>query len=156
MTYNISFVSVIQHNDSVFVYTMKWSPQCLVDICHHTKMENIVSFWWKRLSFTLLATFIYASRCHAVCYIPMIYLFYNWKLVPFDLLHPFCLPTFHPYPWQPPICSLYLWTCFFLLDYTYREDHMCLSLFVWFISLSVTRLRSTHVANCKVSFFFMT
>ena len=31
--------------------------------------------------------------------------FYNWKSVPFDLLHPFCSPlTTHL--WWPPICSL--------------------------------------------------
>lgn len=38
-------------------------------------------------------------RCQAVHYIPMMYLFYNWKSVTFDFLHPFhLLPT--PIYWQ--------------------------------------------------------
>ena len=44
---------------------------------------------------------------YAVHYTPMIYLFYNWKFIPFDALSPF-RPVLVPCYWQPPIGSLYL------------------------------------------------
>ena len=62
---------------------------------------------------------------HDVHYIPMTYLFYNWKFVPFDRLSPIS----HPHHlWQPPICSLYLGAHFFFfwffLDFICKGDHM--------------------------------
>ena len=57
---------------------------------------------------------------HAVHSILMTHLFCKLKFVPFDPLHPFCSP--HPHVWQPPICSLYLWACLFLVS-TYKWDH---------------------------------
>ena len=42
----------------------------------------------------------------AIYYIRRTYSSYNWKFVPFHHLYPFCPPL--PYPYQPPICSLYL------------------------------------------------
>ena len=65
---------------------------------------------------------------------------YSWKFV---LLFPFTYFALSSLPpWQPPVCSLYLWVyfCFVLL---------------WFISLSVISARSIHVVtNGKISFFF--
>lgn len=42
---------------------------------------------------------------HALYYITMTYLFYNWKFAPFDLLTHFAHPA-HPSLWPPPIPSL--------------------------------------------------
>ena len=42
---------------------------------------------------TVLLTVVLITVVNAVHYIPGTYLFYNWKLVPFDSLHPL-----HPYP----------------------------------------------------------
>ena len=65
---------------------------------------------------------------------------YNWKFVPFDSLHLFCLlPT--PHLWQTLICSLYLWAyffCFFFKKIPYiGEIIWYLSFSIWLISLSV-------------------
>ena len=41
------------------------------------------------LNFQICNTGIIDYSHDAVHYIPMAYLFYNWKFVPFDSLHPF-------------------------------------------------------------------
>lgn len=43
---------------------------------------------------------------HAAQLIPMTYSFHNWKPVPPDTLLPFCPPTKHLPPWQPPLFSV--------------------------------------------------
>ena len=95
-------------------------------------------------------------RHHAVHYIPMTYLFYNWKLVCFD---PLC--QFHPLPiplplWQTPFCSLYLWflfcfVCSFVvfLDSTYKWN---LFFSVWLISLSLIPSRSMLLQMARFHF----
>ena len=68
--------------------------------------------------------------CHAVYYIPMVYLFYTWKYVPFDLFFP---PTSTLYLWQATInvfcLSLILgwFACFYIL-YINVIMSICLSL----------------------------
>ena len=59
-----------------------------------------------------------------------------------------------PCPWQPPVYSLYLWTCSFwcFLDSTYKWDHIVFVL-LCLTSLSIMPSRSIHVvANGKISF----
>ena len=68
--------------------------------------------------------------------LPMTYLFYNCKFVPFDLLCPSGPPP-HLHLWQP-ICSLYLWVCFFFLFLRFHKwYHIVFIFFVWLISLSI-------------------
>ena len=97
--------------------------------------------------------------------IPMIYLFFNWKFVPFDPLHPSCQP-FTPYLWQSPICSLYLWPLLFmsilflfvcLFSYSPCIDDIirCLSFSAWLISLiTMLTVSIDVVTNSKISSFF--
>ena len=40
---NIILVSGVQHSDLIFLCIMKWSPWCLVTICHHTKL---LQYYW--------------------------------------------------------------------------------------------------------------
>jgi len=49
-------------------------------------------------NFQMYSTILLTSH-HAVHYIPMPYLFYNWKCVPLEPLHLFCLPS-HPHSAQ--------------------------------------------------------
>ena len=94
---------------------------------------------------------------HAVYYILMTYLFYNWKFVPFDVLH-----SLLPHPtlsfWQPSICSqlsLSLFSLFcFILD---SVSEIIQDLFFsYLISLGVMPSRAIIVvANGKILFFFL-
>ena len=83
---------------------------------------------------------------------------YNWKSVPLNHHHLFCLSST-----IPPLCqttsSLYLCiyelipiylTCF--SDSTYKWNH---NLFVWLISLSIIPSRSIVVTNTKIWLFSM-
>ena len=45
----------------------------------------------------------------ALLFIFVTYLFYKWKFVTTNPLH-----VFHQHLWQPPVCSLYLWVCFWV------------------------------------------
>ena len=45
-------------------------------------------------------------------YVPVTYLFYDWKFVPFGHLHPFPPPP-SPHIWQPQSVLCYLWSPFF-------------------------------------------
>ena len=98
---------------------------------------------------TLLATFKYKISSinyshHAVNYIPMTYLFYNWKSVPFDLLHPFLTPPTLRL-WQPPICSLYVRVHF-------EEEGCLLAWFcLWFYIPHLTDI-IRYLSFCRGSF----
>ena len=87
-------------------------------------------------------------------------LFCNWKFVPLNLLHLFHTTQQSPPLWWLPVCSLYLWVCFYLVLFfifhiQVKSYGICLS--VWLISLSIILSRSIHVVvNGKISFFFMT
>ena len=92
---------------------------------------------------------------------PVTYLFYNWKYVPFYPLHLFCLFC-HPSPlWQQPICSLYLWGSFFslfwFLESTRKWSHIVFLFSVWLISLSIVPFwsmsRSIHSWMTKLHSF---
>ena len=74
----------------------------------------------------------------------MTYLFYNWKFVLFDNLHPFCPPPTH-HLCQPPNCFLYELVGFFVvvcwfLDSTFKWDNTVF-VFLWFISHSMPSIR---------------
>ena len=64
--------------------------------------------------------------------------------------------------WQPPVCFLYLWVCFYFvvfvplfLTFHSKWNHMVF-VFLWLILLSIIPSRSIHVGtNGKISFFFM-
>ena len=66
-----------------------------------------------------------------------------------------------PSRWYPPVCSLYLWICFFLvlftwllyfLDFAYKWYHTAF-VFFWFILLNIMSFKSIHVAaNDKIFF----
>lgn len=53
--------------------------------------------------------------------IPELILSYNWKCVPLIILSIFSQSPSTPWPWQPPICCLFLWAgffvCFYLLSF---------------------------------------
>lgn len=90
---------------------------------------------------------------HTVHDIPVTYLFYNWKFVCFDPLHPFHLPHSILLLWQPPICSLWIWALFCLFDSTYRWNHAEF-VFLWLFSLSIISSGSIYVvADGRISFF---
>ena len=61
---------------------------------------------------------------HAMHYIPMAYLFYNWRFVPFDSFahfNPYSFPASGKYQ----SVLLYLWAPFvFALNSTYEWDYM--------------------------------
>ena len=96
--------------------------------------------------------------CHAVHYIPRTYLFYNWKFIPFDPLHPFCPPpppTSGNYQAVLCICEVRRLLCVCLCvcvcvcvcvfyDSAYKWHHTVF-VFLWLISLNVTPSRSIHV-----------
>ena len=86
---------------------------------------------------------------HAVHYIPVTYLFNNWKFVPFDHLHPFC-------PFLTPcllaITNLYSvsLSClvgWLVLDSTCKWDHTVLVFLCLTVSLSIMPSRSIHVVS---------
>ena len=96
---------------------------------------------------------------HAVHYIPITYLFYDWEFVP---LNPFHL--FHPYLNPSPLCQpsisfLYLWVSFpllfwlyslvCLLDPPYKWYHTVL-VFFRLISLGISSAQFSHsvVSDC--------
>ena len=92
---------------------------------------------------------------HAVYYILRTYLFYNWKFVPFDLLHPF--HPLHTWLWHLPrvlsICELRVSICFCFLDSTYKVRSygicLCLTYFTWHNALRV------HPCCCKWQDFLL-
>ena len=83
--------------------------------------------------------YYYSYSYHADCYIPMNYLFYNWKFVHFDHFHPY--NALRPLP--PPLATTSLFSVsmvldlhFFnilFLDSTYKWDYVFV--FVWLILL---------------------
>ena len=101
---------------------------------------------------------------HAVHYIPVTYLFYNWKFVPLETLHPFCLP---PNPLPSGIHHSVLCICefdfglvclfihlFCVLDSRYMWNHM---IYVFTCVTYFTQHNNTlKVHSCfhKISFFF--
>ena len=95
---------------------------------------------------------------HTVHYIPMIYLFYNWKFVPFDYLHLFSPP--HPQPsclLQPPICSIYELGGFVLLYFLFLDSPwrmiQYLSFPVWLTSLSI--MPSSMLSHMEIFLSFL-
>ena len=74
---------------------------------------------------------------HAVYYILMTYLFYNWKFVPFDVLHSLLPPPPSASGNHPSVLN-YPWACFFFVLFCFRFckwDHtgfiFLLSYFTW-------------------------
>ena len=102
---------------------------------------------------------------HATYYNAMIYLFYNWKSVPFDQLHPFLLPHTHSSGnCQSVLCICEFVVCVcvcvcvcvlgFFFRSTYKWNHRYFSFSLWLMSLSTMSSRSIHIVlNSKNSFF---
>ena len=120
LTYNIILVLWVQHNDSIFVYIEKWSSQ---SITIHSYIFLLVMSTFKIYSlsnFQIYNTVLLTIVTNAVHYIPMTYLFYNWKFVSFDHFTHFA----HQHP--PPLattnlfCSLYLWVLFLCVFFFFR------------------------------------
>ena len=90
-------------------------------------------------------------------YNAMIFLFYYWKSVPFDRLHPFLLahtPSSGNCRSVFCMCELLVCVLGFFFRYTYKWDHMYFSFSLWLMSLSTMPSRSIHiVSNSKNSFF---
>lgn len=92
LTYNIIFVSDIEHNDSTLVYISRWSSH--KSSCHLSPYT---------VNTILLTTF------------PMIYLTFLWCFYFITGSLYFWIPFIHSPPqphsflWQPPICSPCLW-----------------------------------------------
>ena len=119
------------------------------------------SLWWELLRSSFLVTFKYGIQCFQL-------------QLPYCTLHPhdiYCTTEFcaflisFTYLWQPPVCSLYLWTCFFggrgtafcsfVLDSTCMWDLVGF-VFLRLVSLSKMPSRSIRVvANGKISSFLM-
>ena len=93
---------------------------------------------------------------HAMYYIRMSHLFYNWKFIPSHLPHPS-----HPLPSLPTSGTTNLFfvsmnPCEFFLVHHINETIWYLSFSIWLISPSIMPSRSIHVlANGKISFFLM-
>ena len=127
---------------SIFLPIPYYFNYCSFIVCFEVELLQSSSF------VLLLQYFLYFHKCysflqyyslltiinysfHAVCYILMTYLFYNWKFISFDFLHSF-LPNSH----HPPLAttslfsaSMSLFFFFLLLDSTYKLDH---TVFVFF------------------------
>ena len=91
---------------------------------------------------------------YAVYYIPVSYLFYNWRFVPFIYVMPttvfFPLATTHS-----PTCFC-IYVCFYfvlfcVLGSTYKWDHRVF-VFLWLISTNIITSRSIYIVeNGKIS-----
>ena len=88
-------------------------------------------------------------RCHAVHYMPIIYLFSDCQFVlcPFWLPSPIS-PSLHPLPLAtknllPLPMSLAGFVCLFISDFTYKWDHV-VSVFIWLLLLGHT---APHTPN---------
>ena len=109
---------------------------------------------------------------HSVHFIPVAYLFCNWKFVPLNFphlfpsfLHPTCclsVPLLCPatirlFSVSMTLFLFCLFLCFFVcfLDSTHKWNYT-LFVFLWLISLSVILSKSIHVVkNSKISFFLL-
>lgn len=100
---NIILVSDVGHNNSVFVYTVKWT--------NVTIQSYKIFSYDKNLQDLFLATLKYATQYYWLI-VTMLYttspwlVFYNWKCI-ISWFTSLILPTPLPF-WQPPICSLFL------------------------------------------------
>ena len=79
-------VSVVQHNDSTFVYIMKWSPWCLVSLCHHNIFLVLVKKTFRIYSLSNFhvcgaLSFTVDTMLCVLCLLSS-WLFYNWEFVP--------------------------------------------------------------------------
>ena len=124
---------------------------------HNKSIANLVQF--SKTKVTIQSYYNIVDYIpHAVHFIPMTHLFYNWKFVPLNLPHLFHSSPHTPPLWQPPVCSLYLWVCFCFvtfvhlfcfLDSVYKWNHTVF-VFLWLISLNIIPSRSIDVvANGK-------
>lgn len=79
----------------VITVSLANSHHCRVTSCFPLVMRTFKfgSLSIFQMSNTVLLTVVLITIVNAVHYIPGTYLFYNWKLVPFDSLHPL-----HPHP----------------------------------------------------------
>ena len=81
---------------------------------------------------------------HTVHFIPVTYLFYNWKFVPFDALRQFCppAPSISSNHQSVPVSMSML--SFYFLKISHRSEGIqYLSVSVWLISLSIMPSRAS-------------
>ena len=106
-------------------YTWNGHHNNKVNIHHLNRQQHSINrkmFRWKFLRFTVLTTFIYNIQlCWLSCcasfimlYITFWVLIYNWKLAPFDLLHPIPLLPLSLPAYGNHVFDLFLWVCLFL------------------------------------------
>ena len=111
-----SKVSILQH--SAFFIVQLSHPYMTtgktIALTRWTFVGKVMSLLFNMLSrlvclsnFQIYLQYILSYNHHCIYHILQTYSFYNWKFVSFDHLHPF-LPPSSPYPWQPPIHSLFL------------------------------------------------
>ena len=84
----------------IFLYISKWLPWCLIMICYHAKVLQVIDY-----------------IPYPVCFILVALSFCNYKFIPFNLPYLF-FPSHTPFSSnvQPPVCSLYLriYFCFIM------------------------------------------
>lgn len=122
-------------------YTLLKAHYAKYSYHHHTKTYDITDY-----------------IPHAVLYIHMNYLFYNWKFMSFYSLHLVC-PSPSPTTSGSSLC---LWVhcyfvCLFLfLWFSMYVESYGISFSVWLISRSIILSRSIHVVpSGRISSFFM-
>lgn len=114
--------------------------------------------WIKILNLSLSFLF-FVLLCYAVLFIPITYVFYNWKVVP--------LMTFTYIAHSPahsPLSATNLFSvsvslfvlCVRVFHILHVNQNHTLVVFIWLILLTVILCSSIHVANGTSSFFFMT
>ena len=98
---------------------------------------------------TLLSTphIVYSPHCTFHTYI---HLFCNWKFITFISFMYFShLPT--PSPWQPPVCSRYLWLCICLVMFV----HLFLRLHIRVVVAAQLCLTLCNPVNCSMPGFLV-
>lgn len=119
-------VSFIQHSDLTVLYI----AQCYVSIQTYYSVTSCVP--------------------DVVLFVSMTYLFYSWKFLPFEPLHPFYS---HPLSLATTnLFSISMSQVLIFLDSTWRNHIVFICL--WFISLNIMPSKSNHVVtNGKNAFF---
>ena len=146
-------VSVVQHNDSTFVYIMKWSPWCLVSLCHHNIFLVLVKKTFRIYSLSNFhvcgaLSFTVDTMLCVLCLLSSWFIYfitgslYLWPPSPI-------LPASSPLPpWQPLIWFFFLWAYFVFLDSTFMEDHMVF-VFLYLIYFTKHKALKFYPCCCK-------
>ena len=91
---HIILASGVQHSNSIFLYTMKWSP----NKTSYQPSPKLIQYYW-------LYSYVYVTSLRFIYFIAgSLYLLIS--------RHLFCSSLKTPPLWQSPVYSLYLWVCF--------------------------------------------